>query len=561
MLRLGRGNLLLWVLLIVLGLLVVYPLLMLLYGSIRSAGPGVPGSYTLQGYVAAYSNPETYGTFLTTFWLGVVRAVLALSIAVFLSWVVTRTDTPWRNGLEVLIWLKFFLPAQPLVMAWILLLSPKAGFINVALMKILGLEKAPLDVYSYGGIIWVSSIQWAAVIFMLITPAFRGMDAALEESSRMAGSNGRTTLLRITLPLLAPAILGASMLVFIRIMESFETELLLGYSKGIFVYTTRVYDLIAYFPIDYPQGMALSTVFLLLVFGIIALQWKLLGGKQFVTVTGRGFATRPTRLGRWRYVTFGLVILYFTISTFLPLAVLALGTFMKLFGIFVAEPFTTQHWAVVFSDELFWGTFRNTLIVGVSAATIGMVLYSIISYTVIRTKFRGRHALDFLSWLPWGVPGLVMALGFLWAYVGGVKLPFTLYGTLYLMILVFVVRGLPLGVRTMNGAMVQLGNELEESSRVLGASWAYTFRRIIAPLLTPSFISAWLILFLISIRDLVTVVLLYTPNSRMLSIIMLEYWFGGAPEKAMVIGMVTSVLMLGFALLARHLGSRREVAA
>ncbi|MBI4287777.1 MAG: iron ABC transporter permease [Chloroflexi bacterium] len=377
----------------------------------------------------------------------------------------------------------------------------------------------------------------------------------------MAGANGRSTVLRVTLPVLSPAILGATMLVFVKIMESFEVELFLGYSRGIYVYTTRIYDLVAHFPTDFPQAMALTTVFLAMVFGIIALQWRLLKGRQFVTITGRGFGVRPTRLGRWRWVTFSVVLLYFLLGTLLPVTILGIGTFMKLFGIFVEEPFTTQNWARVFADSQFWGTLRNTLVVGIGAASLGMILYSLISYVVVKSSFSGRRALDFISWLPWGVPGLVMALGFLWAYVGGVKLPFVIYGTIYLLILVFIVKGLPLGVRVMNGAMVQIGNELEESSRVLGASWSHTFRRIIAPLLTPSFISAWLLLFFLSVRDVVTPVLLYTPKSRVLSIAMLEHWLGGQPEVAMVIGLITTVVLLAFALVARWVGAKQEVSA
>lgn len=559
MMRFGRANLIMTLVLLAVGFLVVYPLFMLLFGSFKGGPPGDAAPFTLRGYVDAYTSAETYRTLWTTFWLGAVRVALAMSLAIFLAWVVTRTDTPWRKGLEVLIWVQFFMPYQALVIAWTILASPQSGLINQAIMKVFHMGNAPLDIYSYGGIIWVSVLFWVSILFILITPAFRGMDAALEESSRMAGANGRTTLIRITIPLLAPALLGTTMLGFIRLMESFEAEYFLGYGKGIYVYTTRIWRLVGLVGADYPQAMALTTVFLGLLFGLILLQWKLLGKRQYITVTGKGFATRPTRLGKWRYVTLAVVLLYFVIGALLPLVTLGLGSFMRVLGFILEDPFTTQHWRGVLGDPRFLPSLGSTLVLALGAATAGMAVYSLISYIVVKTKFWGGKALDFVSWLPWGVPGLVLALGFLWAYAGGIPLPFTLYGTLWLMMLAFVVRGLPLGVRIMNGAMVQQGKELEESSRVLGASWFYTFRRVVAPLLSPAFVSAWIVLFLLAMRDLVTVIFLYSARSRVLSVLMFEYWGGGEYERAVAIGLVLGVLLITFALIARFLGSRQEI--
>ena len=550
-----RGHSIATVVLVVIAFLVIYPIFMLLFGSFKGGPPGQPAPFTLHGYATAYASRETYNVLFNTVWLSLVRVVLALFMGVFLAWVVTRTDTPKRSLLEALIWIQFFLPSLPLVMAWILLGS-ETGFLNQFLAKVFHLQNPVFDIFSYGGIIWVSTINWAAVIFILITPAFRGMDAALEESSRMAGANTLTTLRHITLPVLLPSILGATMLVFLRLLESFEIELFLGYGVGIYVYTTRIWWLLGITPADYPQALAMSMSFLAIVFFLIAIQWKLLAGKQFVTITGRGFATRPTKLGKWRYVTLGLVLLYFFIAVVLPLSVLALGTFMRIWGVYVADPYTLKNWARTLADERFLASLRNTMYVALGSATVGMILYSIISYIVVRSRYAGRKALDFVSWLPWGVPGLVLALGFMWAYVGGLPFLSSLFGTIWLLMLVFLVKGLPLGVRVMNGAMVQLGNELEESSRVLGASWTYTFRRILAPLISPAFVSAWIILFMLTIRDLVTVIFLYTPKSRLLSVILYEHWMAGEYESATVVGMILAAVAIVVSLVAREYGRR-----
>lgn len=548
-----RSTVLMLGLILVVGFLVIYPLIMVVLGSFRGGGPGTSSPLSLAGYESAYSSYATYKVMWTTLWLSVVRTVLAVALGLFLAWVVTRTDTPGRGLLEVFVWMIFFMPLLPVVVAWTLLAGPK-GFINTFLMSIFGLSNPLLDIYSYGGIIWVSVIFWSSIVFILITPAFRGMDASLEESSRMAGANAFTTLRRITVPVLAPAILGVTFLAFVRFLESFEVELFLGYGVRIFVYTTRIWYLLGLQPPDYPQAMALSSVFLLIVFAMVFAQWHILGERQYTTVAGRGFSVRPTRLGRWRYVTMAAVILYFFLGVVLPLATLILGSFMKLWGIWLAEPFTLKHWNATFADPRLVLSMKNTLFVGLLAAVGGMVFYSLVSYIVVRTRLRGRKVLDFITWLPWGVPSLVLALGFLWAYVGGLPFLSLLYGTVWLMVLVFVVRSLPLGIRVMNGAMHQLGKELEESSRVLGGSWGYTFRRVVAPLLSPAFISTAIILFLIAVRDLVIVVFLYTPSSRLISVTLLEHWQGGEYEKANVIGLIMAAIALGVALIARRLG-------
>jgi len=554
----SRRGLLMTSLLLIVGFLVVYPLFMLVYGSFRGGGPGTDAPLSLDGYRIAYTNPSTYKVLWTTLWLGVVRTIITMILSVFLAWVVTRTDTPWRGGLEVLVWTVFVLPLLPVVVSWTLLAGPR-GFINQGLMSFFHLSNPPLDIYSYGGIIWVSVIFWASIIFILITPAFRGMDASLEESSRMSGASGLTTIRRITLPVLMPAILGATVLVFIRFLESFEIELFLGYGARIYVYTTRIWLLLGLAPADYPQAMALSTIFLALIFLLIYLQWKLIGQKQYTTVTGRGFATRVTRLGKWRYVTLAIVILYFIAGVVLPLLTLILGSFMRIWGVWVADPFTIKHWIATFNDPRFLPSLRNTMYVGIGSATLGMIFYSLLSYIIVRSQMPAKKTLDFITWLPWGVPGLVLALGFLWAYVGGIPFLSALFGTIWLLMLVLIVSRLPLGVRVMNGAMYQFGKELEESSRVLGASWFYTFRRVIAPLLTPAFLSTWIILFLTAVRDLVTVVFLYTPPSRLISITLLEHWIGGEYERATVVGLIMSVVILVIALGARWLGTKTQM--
>lgn len=542
-------------LLLALGILVVYPLAMVFWGSFWSAGPGDPGQFTLQGYIKAY-NPSAIRALGNTLWLGVVRTILGTAIGVFFAWLLARTTLPFKNPIEVFIWLHFFLPFLPMTLAWLILLGPGYGLINQALAG-WGLS---FDIYSYAGIIWVWFPFIVSITVIMVTPIFRLMDATLEESSRMSGASTLSTFLRITVRVTLPGVLAPFMLGLVKCLDSFEIELLLGYPKKIYVYTTQIYDLLHYFPPAYSEGMALSAVFLAAVLIVIFIYRRLIGQRLYATVTGRGFVTRPMSLGRWEWVVFGMFVAYIVVFTLVPIAALGLGSFMRKYGLFTEQPFTMEHWV----DVLGKGgglafSLRNTIILGLISAVLGTFLYSLISYIVVRTKLRSRGALDFVSWLPWAVPGLVLALGMLWTYVAGPLGPLRLYGTLWILTIAVVVKQLPFGVRIMNASMVQLSAELEEASRVHGASWARTFSRVVVPLLSPTFVAAGVVMFLMAVKELITVLLLYSPKSKVLSVLSLEFYMAGQPEKAMAISLILTVLVVIVALLARRFGMRQVI--
>ena len=557
--RLERSTYLMAFLFLVIGVLVLYPLLMIFYGSFRSDAPGVPGFFTLKGYAEAYSDPSIYKALGTTFWLATARTLIASALAVFFAWVLVRTDLPFKRSIEVMLWLPFFLPLMPMTMAWVLLLSPHYGLLNKALME-LPLVNGPLfNIFSFGGIIWSHTFFGTAIRLIMIAPAFKRMDASLEESARMCGAGGLSSVLRITVPVLLPSILGATILGFIKSLESFEVELILGVPQGIYVFTTKIYEMVHYEPARYPPAMALTAVFMVIIFLLIFFYRYMIGHREYTTVTGRGFNVRTVPLGRWKPVVLTMFIVYILVSTILPLSVLVLGSFMRYFGLFRGEWFTYANWIKVLHDSALLTSVKNTFLLGMGVALSGMLLYMVLSYVVVRTRYPGRGQLDFLSWLPWSVPGLVLAMGILWAYVGGVRLPFVLYGTLWLMMLAIVVAQMPMGMRIMNASMMQVGKELEESARVHGASWAYSMRQIMVPLLKPALISVGVIMFQAAIRDLATVVLLYSPKSRVLSTLMLDYWLGGAQESGTVIGLMIVALAIMGAIAAQTLGARRDI--
>jgi iron(III) transport system permease protein len=383
------------------------------------------------------------------------------------------------------------------------------------------------------------------------------MDPSLEEAGLMSGLSNLRTLMQVTFPLLIPAIIGSTLLGFIKSLESFEVELLLGMPVRIYVYSTKIYDMLRWEPPQYPPAMALSSIFMLFVFAVVFMNRWLITRRQYTTVSGKGFRTTPIRMGPWRWVLLGICLLYLLIFTVAPLAVLVLGTFMKVSGMFnLPEPYTLDHWRTVLRDPLFFRSLINSLIMAGGAAGVGTLLFCLISYISIRTKMAGRGLLDFMTWLPWAVPGILLAVGLLWAVLGSLPILAGLYGTLSLLIIAMIINQMPQGVRLMDGTMVQIGRELEESARVSGASWLYTFRKVLAPLLTPTFLATGIIVFLTALRDISLVVLLYSPEWRVLSILMLEHYIGQSTEKGMVVGLIITALSLLMALLAKALGMR-----
>jgi len=534
-----------------------YPVGLLFVNSFHVSRPGEPGVWGFQGWIEAFSDGSVPAALTNTFSLAIVRTVITTVLAIFFAWVITRTDTPFKSFIEFMLWLGFFLPALPMTVGWILLLDPRFGVANKWIMDLFDLSKAPLNIYSYWGIVWAHLAFSTSIRFLLLTPAFRAMDAALEDAARVSGSGDGGTLLRITVPILAPAILATTALGFIRSLESFEIEVVLGIRAGIYVYSTKIWDYLHWEPPSYGPATALSSLFLLTIFALVWLQRILLGSREYTTVTGRSYTARPNNLGQWKWLTFALCLLFIIVMIFLPLSVLIMGTFMRLFGFFnIQNAWTLRHWAEAFDDPIFLRSLKNTLILGLGAALTGVFFYALVSYLVIRSRLKGRAFLDFLCWLPWALPGVLISLALLWVFLGSGKLFISLYGTIYLLILAIIVKKLPLGTQVFKASILQISRELEEASYTSGAIWIQTFRRILVPLLMPALFAVGLIVFISAVRDIPTVVFLASSRSETISLLMLDYLAGAEFEKSTVIGVFIVLVIIVAALVGRALGVR-----
>ncbi len=539
------------------GVVMALPVLSLLASSFNVAQPGQPAVFGLDNWIEAFSDSSTLNSLWTSFALSTVRLIPSMVLAVLVAWLIARTDMPGGNVVEVLCWFAFFVPDFPLTLAWILLLDPNFGFLNT-LAKALPFVDGPLfNPYSFWGIVWVhlgTGGIWFKV--MLLTPLFRRLGATLEEAARVAGADTLTTLRRVTIPVMAPMILAIAVLSFIRGLESFNTELLLGVPADIYVYGTRIYDYIQDEPPEYGQATALGSVFFVIL-AVIAYFYRRFfkGDRKFTVITGQGYSTARIALGKWRYVALGGFILWFLVMMVMPLVFLIIGSFMRRYGFFnLQDPFTLQHWTSLLTDPIFLSSLRNSLVIAGTTSVLGVLLYSAVGYLLgSPRKPRSGAIIEFFCWLPWVIPGILLGLGMLWIFLS-TPLSTLLYGTVLGIALALTIQDSPVSTQAFKAGFLQLGQDLEESARVTGASWFYTYRRILLPLIAPVAMTVGMLNFGSAMTTISIPVLLYSAQSRPLSILLLEYSYTGELERAAALGLLITIIICAMIIIGRRFG-------
>lgn len=539
-------------LIVVMGL----PLLFLLSGSFNLAAPGKVAVYGIDNWVRAFTDAGTLNALGMSFMLSVVRLIPAMILSVLFAWLIARTDMPGGKFIESICWIAYFVPDFPLVLAWILLLDPNFGFLNTLAKSLPFVDGALFNPYSFWGIVWVHTSTggiWFKV--MLLVPVFRRLGATLEEAARVAGANTATMLWRITLPVLAPMILAVSVLSFIRGLQSFNTELLLGTPVGLYVYSTKIYDFLQREPRAYGEATALGSVFLFVLAILLYFYWKFLSGnKKFTVVTGQGYSTLRVKLGRWRNAAFAGCLLYVVVMMILPLAFLVLGSFMRRYGFFnIASPFTLNHWYNMLADPIFLVALKNSLIIASVTAIGGILLYSTLAYLLVSRRAIFAPVLESLCWIPHVLPGILLSLSVLWLFLA-TPLRFFLYGTVWGIAFALILADSPVTTQAFKAGLMQLGGDLEESARVSGAGWTYTYRRILLPLLAPIAAAVGLMNFGSALTSISTPVLLYSHDSRPLAILLLEYSFTGELERAAALGLLITLIIGAMMLIGRKFG-------
>ncbi len=543
------------------GFILLYPLVLLLWNSFQVAQSNQEPAFGFANWVTALTEPGMLAATLNTARLTLVLQLVSFPAAILIVWLLARADLPGKDWIDFLFWIAFFAPSLPITLGWILLLDPDSGLVNQALMELLSLEQAPFNIYSFWGIVWVHLATRSVVVkVILLTPFLRNLDSSFEEASRVSGVGPLRTLVRVVVPLLAPAVLVVLLMSVIHLLESFEIEQVLGPPSQFYVYSTMIYRLLLFEPPEYGAATALAVMILVVMTPLILFQQWISRSRRYTTVSGQ-FHTRQFSLGFWKWPAFAAVLGTGVFFTVLPLVFLGLATFMRLFGFFnLPDPWTLEHWQRVLRDPIFFQSLGNTLLLAAGTVALAMIAFPLIAYIIVRTRFRGRHILDFLSWLPIAIPGLILGLGFLWLFLDTPVLR-PLYGSIVVLILAAGISSTTLGVQLVKTNLLQLGRELEEASWVAGGSWLYTVRRVILPILTPVLVTVGLVAFISAARNIAGIALLVTNQNRPLAMLQLDYMVDGRYEAAAVVGIIVLLLTTGVALLARLFGLRIGIRA
>jgi iron(III) transport system permease protein len=543
-------------LLLIVGVFVLYPVVILITNSFVVGQIGQPRHWSLDGWRIALTDQAMLPAIWNTVKVLIANEAISVPLAVVLAWLLARSDLPFRGGLEFMFWITFFLPSLSVTLGWIVLLDPQNGLLNQLLASIPFIGSRPFDIYSFWGIVWAHlTTSSLAIKVMLLTPAFRNLDASFEEAARASGANSWQTVSRIVIPIMAPAILTVLVLSSIRAMQTFEIEMVLGPPFGFWVYGTKIYTLVAQVPPEFGPATALATIGFGLITPLILIQRWLLTRKDYTSVTGR-IKLMPVALGIWRTPIFILVLLMGLVMTVVPVGLLIVASFMKLFGFFnIPEPWTLMQWEKVLSGDFFLHSLMNTIVMAGGTALVSVLFCALIAYFTVRSRYVGRGVLDFLSWLPFAIPGILLSVGLLYVFLGNPLLR-SLYGSILLLIIAMVIASMTLGTQILKATMVQLGAGLEEAARTSGASWWYGFRHVLVPILMPTLVLVGMINFIAAARDISSVALLATNSTKTLSLLQLDYMIDGRSEAATVVSVVVIVLTTGVAFLARLFGLR-----
>lgn len=550
--------------LLIIGYLTFVPLASILYGALTETRPGSAfQGLTLDVIVEAYSNARFWNAGLNTVIYAVGVTVVSVAAGTFLAWVVERTNTPFRNAIFLLSVIRLILPGLLLTIAWIFLLGPNAGILNVWIQGLLGLPEAPFNVFSMPGMIIVEGLQTAPVPFLLMVAAFRSMDPSLEEAARASGAGILATARSITLPLTRPAFLAAGLIAFVTAFEGFETPTLIGLRADdpIQTFSTEIFLRVRRSPTDFNASSAYSIVFLVTaMIGVYLYRRTTRSAERFATVTGKGFRPNRIDLGRWRWVT---MIMAFTLIAFmfvLPVLALlwrSLQPFNNAPTLETLGLLTTRHWEFVLNYGTGWSSLKNSLVIASMAAITVVLLTAVAAWMVTRGRVRGRGALDVVLFIPIAMPGLVLGLSLIWFSL--TITPF-LYGTIFIIVIAHVTRFLPYGMRFSSASMLQISAELESAAYASGASFLQTFRRIILPLLMPGLVGAFIFVFVGSVRELGSAVLLYGFDNTTFPVALFDVFddgrYGEAAALALVAVAVLAVIVLGVRWVGGRFGVR-----
>ena len=471
-----------------------------------------PEEYGISNYIEMFQ--EDLYILTNTVSIAVMATVMAILIGFTLAWILTRTNVPGRERLERLLELPYYMTPLVGALAWAVLAAPKSGFFN-QLWHYVGGTGDVVDVYSIFGIAWIMALFEGTVAFVMISASMKSMDPALEESARVMGASKLRTALTVTLPLVMPGVLGATLFVFAEMLGSFAAALVIGIPARIYVITTSIWESTLSYPPDYGRAAAMGLALFVVMFGMLTFyRWMVRRG-SFATITGKAFRPRTMDMGRLSWLLLGVCLLYILLAVALPIGALILTSLQRFATVILSQAeFTLANYRIALGLGPVRTALFNSLTLGFGVASVGVLVMALIVWTIYRSQLRGRGAIEYLVMFPQAVPRMVFGLALLWAWL---NIPIPIYGTLWLLALGYFTVMLPLGVRTLAGVVLQIDKSLEECARVCGASWGYQMRSVTLPLLRPGILAAWLLIFMACVRELGVSVFLMGPNAKVIA--------------------------------------------
>lgn len=489
--------------------------------------------------------------------------LFALVVGATLAYIYERTDVPLRGLIFLFALIPLVIPNILYTISWIILASPRSGLLNDFFEGLVGAR--PLNIFSMEGMIWVEGANLSTVVFLLVAAALRSMDPSVEEAASVAGVRGAKLLRGVTLPLIAPAMAAASLLVAMRALGTFETPTLLGLPAGVFVFVSNIWLDLSRFPADIP-GASGQSLWLLLVSGLLVYYYFVrFGGdkaRRYQTISGKAFRMRRRELSlRMKWLLGCIVALWAFFALVLPVVTLVYVSLvgnLRLPTSDVLQSLSLDTYRSVLDSVMVKNAFRNSLVLSTVTATIVMGLMAIVSWFLTRTRVRGRWLIDAVSFTPLAIPSLVLGLALVIVYL---RVPLPIYGTLTILGIAYVTKFLPHGIRYATPAVMQIGAELEEAAEMSGASWWRSFRKITVPLMMPGLVAGWVFIASISVRELGASLLLYTQGTEVLSISIWQLWEAGRTADVAALGVLIILALVTLVGVARLVGGRASLSS
>ena len=548
-------------LVVILAYQVLVPLLLIIWTSLKTIRPGEPGfldlRFTLANYARAYGISEFWEASLNTLYFAFLSSVYAFFGGTFLAWTVERTNMPLARLIGMITLGRIIIPGVIITISWILTASPSIGVLNHIFNALTGVPRF-LNIYSFWGMVWVQSLEMTPLAYLLMSAAMKSIDPRLEEASAIAGAGTWPTFRRVTLPLILPAAAAAALLLIIQTVESFEVPLLLGGRARVAVYTTQVYFNTSRTPTDWGLSSTYSIVLLFLSMALLYVYFQLVRhGERYQTITGKDYRPKRIDLGGWKYLTCALSLVLVFFITGLPFLTMLYASLLPRFRpptAEVLETLTLINYKTLFSEGSYaLKPLWNSTLLGVSSASIVMLLVAAISYFVHKTRLGGRKILDFLAFAPIALPSVVLGSAFLWLYL---LVPLPIIGTLSIIGLAYLTRYLPFALRFVSTSMVQIHTELEEAAAVAGGGWWRNFYHIYLPLLRPGLMAGWFWVMVHAYRELTISLMLARSSNRTASVIIFDLWSNGSFQQLSAFGVLMFTILIILVSIAQNVSAR-----